>query len=92
MFIIFSFFRFPFLFLFFYFLRPDPPPATRYPSPATRHPSPVTRQPRKSSADRLGYCEGTPGWKQYKVLEAFVLRECGLQKLALERIMGIMDH
>ena len=43
MFIIFSFFGFPFLFLFFYFLRPDPPPATRYPSPATRHPSPVTR-------------------------------------------------
>ena len=55
MFIIFSFFGFPFLFLFFYFLRPDPPPATRYPSPATRHPStrypsPVTRHPRKSPA------------------------------------------
>ena len=50
MFIIFSFFGFPFLFLFFYFLRPDPPPATRYPSPATRHlstrhPPPATRHP-----------------------------------------------
>ena len=43
MFIIFSFFGFPFLFLFFYFLRPDPPPATRYPSPATRHPSPAEK-------------------------------------------------
>ena len=62
MFIIFSFFGFPFLFLFFYFLRPDPPPATRYPSPATRFPSsryppPVTRHPspaEKSCRDRLG--------------------------------------
>ena len=50
MFIIFSFFGFCFFFLLFisYFLRPDPPPATRYPSPATRdpstrHPLPVTR-------------------------------------------------
>ena len=60
MFIIFSFFGFPFLFLFFYFLRPDPPPATRYPSPATRHPPPATRHPRKS-----------PGVKKWVILIAF---------------------
>ena len=44
MFIIFFLFLVsPFYFYFFYFLRPDPPPATRYPSPATRHPSPAEK-------------------------------------------------
>ena len=72
MFIIFFFFWFPLFIFIFYFLRPDPPPATRYPSPAThypstrylstRYPSPVTRHLRKSPAN---FCSGLRLYRSY---------------------------
>ena len=37
---------------------------------------------------RLGYCEGTPGWKQYKVLQAFSFERMWVTKASPEEDNG----